>query len=347
MRGIRSAVIIVLVCVSGCGDAAKDGVITSPAAATHSAAPNSAAGNAKAKFHAKNHLDWVGRAHNKALDDFAAMVTAKGPPKNFCAALIDFMSAAERLPSENARTDATSRRATTVAGLRATGQCRGYFASIRSTAWLVAAAATDGLSEAATQLFARIEAANLAATSSSELAAYLTPILSEADPLEQADRDAVYAVASVAQASREYWEVEAEPLARTVDQTYGVCLGQYTDVVTALDVCMGIPNGGIVPTGYQGIDSTAPVYFSYVQQQSTNCESHMSGWSIAGSDIAGAIGGGMVGTFFTPIGTLLGAINGAGSASAINSWSSAGRVIQCRRSGGGSSRDSTKIVDQT
>lgn len=57
MRGIRSAVIIVLVCVSGCGDAAKDGVITSPAAAAHSAAPNSAPGDAKANFHAKNHLD--------------------------------------------------------------------------------------------------------------------------------------------------------------------------------------------------------------------------------------------------------------------------------------------------
>lgn len=137
------------------------------------------------------------------------------------------------------------------------------------------------------------------------------------------------------------------PLKETVDAEYGPCLGQYAAANYALEVCMGIPNGEPQPAGYKGFDSTAPMFF-FAQQQPTNCESHMSRWSIVGSDIGGAIGGAMIGTFFNPgVGTVYGAINGAGLASANNSWGSAGRVIQCRKTNGGGGGSGAGTVQKT
>lgn len=337
MRRISRSVIFVLAIVSGCSDAADDDAITSPSANTavsaHSAASISPQDDPKAKFRAKNHLDWVGRAHNKALDDFAAMVAKKGPPQNFCETLVDFMSAEERLPADKGRTDGAARRAAAIAGLRVTGECKGHFASNGASAWLAAAAVTDSFSYAANRLFDRIQAAQSASATSSELAGYLITILAEADNLGQVDRDAVYVVASIAQSSFEYWEVNSEPLALIVDATYGSCLGGYTDMAWALDVCMGIKDTGVQPIGYESFDLMGPTYVSFVKQEpeQENCDDHMNHWALGFADIGGAIAGAFVGTFFMPaIGTVIGAINTSGTASTIASWSMAGRVIHCR-----------------
>lgn len=177
VRGLgifRKATVLSIVAGVGlaCSEEAMDGAVTSPIAPSH--APSLSSTNASANFHAKNHLDWVGRAHNKALSDFAAMVKAKGAPKDLCAALMDFMSAAERLPGKGNKGDAASRRATTAGGLRATDACKRRFVTSLSSSWLAAAVEEDSFSYAANRLFDRIKAAQSNATTSGELAGYLS-----------------------------------------------------------------------------------------------------------------------------------------------------------------------------
>lgn len=323
---------LLVACItSACSDSATDLAVTSPTIAPNQTS-SSPSTNARADFHARNHLDWVGRAHNKALDDFAAMVKAKGASKDLCAAVIAFMSAPERMPGNGNKGDATSRKSAAVAGVRASGICNSQFATNSAHAWLAAAVENDSFSYAANRLFDRIESAQLAAITSAELAAYLSPILSEADAFgEGVDRDGVYAVASVAQSSFEYWEVEAMPLVETVDAEYGTCLGQYDDQAYALDTCMGITYESAYSTGSsRGFDSAPRMFLA--QGDVVSGEQHMSRPRIVGSDIGGAIAGAFIGTFFTPgLGTLMGAINGAGSASTSVSWGSAAAVVYCRK----------------
>lgn len=331
LRTVRKAsLMLVVACIaSACSDAAMDGSVTSPTVTPNPVA-SSSPNNAKAYFHARNHLDWVGRAHNKALDDFAAMVREKGAPKDLCTAIADFMSAAERLPGNGNKGTAASRRATSIAAIRASGMCNRQFATNGSNAWLAAAAEADGFSYEANQLFDRIEAAGLAASTSSELASSLSAILTEADSFgEGVDRDGVYAVASVAQSSFEYWEVEALPLVETVNTEYGTCLGQYNNEAYALETCAGITNGTVQTTRYKGFDS-APLMF-LAQGDAQSCEKKMDLRLIAATDVGGAVAGVVHGIPGGLQGMFLSAIKEAGVASTVTSWTMAMMVIHCRR----------------
>lgn len=326
-----AAVAIVL---AGCADeqttspAPAVAKIVSTAPLASSAAPE---GDAIAAFHAKNYADWVGKAHNRALDDFFARFAHRAP-KNLCAELVEFMSEPERVPPEKLQgTTREQRRAYAIRGLGATQVCRDQLADNGSSTASFSFATVAGVSAAANSLLDQISSAQTTATTASGLAASLTPILSQADQLVSGERDLVYSVASVAQSSFEYWLANIGSLSLQVDATYGPCLGLYSYESHALSSCMGIQAAPIMPTGYRNPGNMARIIFA----QSTGCNVYVDGGAIVGWDFAGAVSGGAWGLIGGPGGVLLGAINAGGFASASESWYQFGRWAYCRARGGG------------
>src|SRR5687768_14344634 len=90
MRKVTRCVGLTLVLFSAaCTENGTGDAVTSPITSmAKSPAPNKGP-DARAAFHAKNHVDWVGEEHNKALADFFAGLGG-GDPAKLCADLEDF-----------------------------------------------------------------------------------------------------------------------------------------------------------------------------------------------------------------------------------------------------------------
>ena len=352
------AIVVVAAVAAACADGAREPITSPPSNASTAGATGTpsiqsdASEDARAKFHRLNYADWVGRAHNKALDEFfAAMLSDQTTGKDFCARVLEFMSEAARVPSEKNQGTREQRRSYAVRGLTATQACRGQLTDKGSPiVWLVGtvgvgtfAASVDGVSAAANSLLDQIGSAQSAAKTASGLATSLTPILTQADQLVSGERDLVYATASVTQSSFEYWLANMVPQSEQVDMTYGGCLGQYTDQARALSTCMGIVGGGITPTGYRHFGDQGRVTFT-ASTQTTGCDGYRDMGAIGAYDFGGAVVGGAWGLFGGPGGVLLGAINGGGAASATESWAQFGRWAHCKRTGGSGLRSTLKTT---
>jgi hypothetical protein len=188
-----------------------------------------------------------------------------------------------------------------------------------------------GVSYAANSLLDQIRTAQYAATTAAGLATTLTAILTQADQLVSSERDLVYAVASVAQSSFEYWLANIGSQSLQVDATYGGCLGQYSYEPYALSGCMGIQTAPQTLTGYRNPGNMARIIFA----ASTGCDGYLDRGAIGAYDFAGAVVGGLSGVVGLAPGVLLGAIAGGGAASATESWYQFGRWAYCRARGGG------------
>jgi hypothetical protein len=352
MQELRRWASLLIIAAMGvaCTDSATDQSVTSPPLAAASKAssttqiPGSTAAAAKkddtnkddpqVKFHKKNYADWVGKAHNKALDDFAAMF-AHTAPTDLCAQVAEFMSDAARVPPEQYQGTREERRAYAVRGLSATHVCqnqlavngssRGYFVGTVASATFSASVA--GVSAAANSLLDQIRIAQSAATTASGLAANLTPILSQADQLVSGERDLVYSVASVVQSSFEYWQANLAYQAQDVSTTYGGCLVQFSTEAYALSRCMGVVAAPVAPVGYRNLGNSTRIIFAASRR--LTCEGILNRGAIVGYDFGGAVTGGAWGLIGGPGGVLLGAINGGGAASATESWYQFGRWAYC------------------
>lgn len=332
--------------------------ITSPiaspikSAATHTSAvttaePGAIRGqaytDAQATFHAKNYADWVGKAHNKALDDFFALTIAqKGAPKNLCARILEFMSDPARLPADKVHVTRAQQRSYALAALSRTQTCEGQLAdngssglrlvnAMRSTS---SSASWSELSVAANSLIDQINSAQTAATTASGLATALTPILSQADQLVGSERDVVYSVASVAQSSFEYWLANLQPQADQVQATYGGCLVLYADEPYALNTCMGVtgPPALIEPTSYRNSDNSS--HFLYAASRLAGCDDRLSKTNVVLWDVSGAVGGALLGWLAGPPGIFTAAVSGAAVASIGESTYQIAGWAWCKVQGG-------------
>ncbi|MGZ3501114.1 MAG: hypothetical protein ACXWMQ_07340 [Gemmatimonadaceae bacterium] len=344
--------LVVVVAAAGavsCTETAPEQSVTGPGPAAAKVASNRPApitaadkstGDPVLRFHAKNYADWVGRAHNKALDEFfVAMLANKGSPRNFCSAVLDFMSEAARVPAEKFRGTPTVRRGYALRGLSTTEACgrqltdNGSMSSFASSSLAYSASVNvAGVSPACNSLLNQIGSAQSVATSAAGLAASLTAILYQADLLVSGERDLVYASASVTQSSFEYWAANIGSQSQQVDVTYGPCLAKYSTQATALSTCMGI-GGGITPTRYENSGVKPMIVFASLSP--SPCDAYLDVGSIGSYDFGGAVAGGAWGLFGGPGGVVLGAINGGGVASATESWSQFGKWAYCKRTGGG------------
>jgi hypothetical protein len=301
--------------------------------------------DARANFHAKNYADWVGKAHNKALDDFfAATIAQTGDPENLCSRILDFMSEPGRIPPDKDQGTRERRRAFAGAALSGTQMCQGQLAeNPLPKLWLASAirgvsssASVGSISAAANYLLDQIRNAQAMATTATGLATALTPILSQADQLVSSERDIVYAAASVSQSSFEYWQANLQPLGDQVAVTHGGCLVQYPDEPYALNTCMGITGAPapIQPTSYRKLGNTT--HFLYdASRQTTTCSSVFDLGAAVEMDFQGAVVGGLLGWALSPPAILVGAVGGGASASlAVGAWQTA-RYAWCKVRGGG------------
>ena len=368
---------ITVALIVGCGTDTTPELVTSPngpgrvtpetgSTPSQAAVPSSADGAPRdsdagadpiAKFHS-NHADWVGKAHNKAMDDFfALMIVEKDQPKEFCGRVVEFMSDPARTQGKASREQlhAMAERA-----VKATAVCRGYIGQGGSSMTHlvtrtpnITLAAIEGISAAANSLLDQAGYAVRNSATASDLASTLNSITAQADQLVESERELVYAGANVGQSSYEYWQAETQTQAQDVLNEYGPCLAEYSDVANAAYYCMGITlpaySGEATAGPYPWPSSNPSVrrggQIRFVSSTATEsatelfhgavvspppCSAYLNWRIIARYDYGGAVVGGFYNIPGGPGAIISGAITYGGSASAIESWAQFAGWAWCR-----------------
>lgn len=323
-----------------CTERETPDVVTSPTTSIAKSALSKAGFNPQAAFHAKNHVDWVGKEHNNALGDFFATLGG-GDPRNLCAEIENFT--ASRIVSDHdigtpGQRQAVAKQGAALGKLCAVASGRAVrpvipdggqpvsLASVRRGASL---ASMYDVSEAANNLLAQVTNAVYATATSSELAGRLYDILVQADQLPAQERDLVYAVASVAQSSYDFWHANFFPLTEQFYPVYGDCLRPYSDGSTAISYCIGGNTLGL--TGERG-GSAAPLIFFAATTVRLCPSPNLT--EVVKLDVQGGIVGGIAGFFATPPAAVGGAFIGATTASAAEGIWQIGYALWCKSRGG-------------
>jgi hypothetical protein len=348
------AVSVLVVCASvssavACSDRTADSArIVQPSSSRSRGAISSAGEDvdgdaAKRAFHANNRHDWVGIAHNQAIDQFRARLRRGVISHDICNDLVAFMSEETRLPEQARRGSGSREQRARIAtrSLQATAFCAGRLAASGGGSRLFLAQSTD-ISAATQALLDQIQAAAAWAPTSGDLAIALNPIIQSAAQLPNGEAEIVLSAASVAQSSMEYWEANLAATRRDYDLAYGDCMGRYGSLDEAALHCLGVTGGGLRPTLYR---AGGPVVFQLTQGATIDCNK-VKAREIVDDDVKGAIGGAIIG-FWTgtaggpaapvtaPSGALSGALLGAGGASiGTFTWQWA-QTTYCVLSGGG------------
>jgi uncharacterized protein with PIN domain len=202
-----------------CSDASlpnSNGLARSPVVAS------SRDGNAKQKLHRRNRFDWVGVAHNEAIEAFRQEMRdpTKGS-KGFCKLLEEFLSRPERVPASERAASLRERAALAANAVTGLPACH---ANLVKSASLSSAAATVPMQSAsATALFDQVLSAIELAESTTDLANRLHPILDASQNLNAEEQSLIAVVVSVAQNSAEYWEATNQAFAQDAVNRYGDC----------------------------------------------------------------------------------------------------------------------------
>jgi hypothetical protein len=294
------------------------------------------------RVHERNKEEFVGVAHNKALDDFRRELRKPGTlTKNVCDYVLTFATHEDRLPTNN-RVDegVRSHAARTVSDsstlCRKSVKPRVSGIAFRSPLAPLARAAQE--SPEAQQLLYEIQDAVAASPSSYDLAGRLNPVLDRAAALPASDQLVIGATVSVAQNSFEYWETNYDMFAREVQDDYGACAGnQYEGGVppeTARDNCMnGRGDAGPVAFDDRSVQGKASAPRLAGKRSGLVCEDHdfRAGFGkVVGADIKGAISGAVSGfRAGGPEGAVAGAIIGAAVGSVTAALELAWQAIRC------------------
>jgi hypothetical protein len=298
-------------------------------------------------------MDWVGEAHNRALDAFRDELRRPGVlSRSLCGYLLTFVTSDARVPAERAPVrvalGAAARRDVARKSLAATEFCgrrpAGRSAGVASQAWLaafvpprwpLASAArrsqSGELSQAARDLYAQIESSIDVAASSYELAGYLNPVLDAAAQLSAEEHATIAATVSVAQSSYEYWEVELPNYIEAVAAEYGPCLEESQQLgYTLADAEYRCVNGGGTneaalrePADWPGgrLDPRPRLLLTVARPGSAGRVRQNAGKglkTIGKNDASGAFSGAWGGAFSGGVqGAVLGAIVGGAGASIV------------------------------
>jgi hypothetical protein len=270
--------------------------------------------DARRDFHARNRADWVGVAHNRAIDEFRARLRRGEVTHDMCNDLVTFMSDERRMPDHatGGREERDRRAAVVRQTLRQSAFCGGQLA-MGSTSELMSLTQAATLSPATQSLLDEVRAAAASATSSGDLAVALNPILAASAGLPTGEGDVVSAVASVAQSSMEYWEANLAATKRDYDRAYGSCAVGTASADDLALTCLGMSARGVLPTVYRGDGSST---LSLTQGRDLGYCNALNGREILGDDVKGGLGGAVAGFFATGgPGVIPGALVGAGASS--------------------------------
>jgi hypothetical protein len=306
---------------------------------------------ARARLHQRNQMDWVGTAHNRALDAFRDELRNPGVlTRNVCGYLQTFAAGDARVPAKHARAKAVlsveARTNVAKKGLVATELCGRQFGGpsaaltsrVSMAAFLPRRSPFSGrtaprsqsseLSQAALDLYAQIESAIDASANSYDLAGRLNPVFDAAGQLAGEEYATIAATVSVAQSSYEYWEGQLPSYIDAVGADYGPCFEEsqqlgYT-LVDAQNRCM---NGWrIDPADWRGgrADSRLPLLMFVARPHTAGAgrQSLSQGLKAIGKrDAYGAFTGAWAGAFAGGgiQGAALGALVGGGGASIATS----------------------------
>lgn len=195
---------------------------------------------AREDFHRRNPQDWVGALHNKGVARFIARLGEGGiPAGGLCAAILEFDLPAADLPPQARNLDPQVLMVGMRTTLARTGCGRkgndSFGRRVSMSAHIPAASATT-MSQDALDLLLAISAIAELEPGADSTAVLLLPILAAADSLTDGDEGAVVqGVASIAQASAEYWEANGDEGSEEVriwvennceGYSYEDCIGQ-------------------------------------------------------------------------------------------------------------------------
>lgn len=271
----------------------------------------------------QNAHDWVGVAHNRAIDDLRKAMSRPGIlTRNVCDYLVDYIVRPERTPSRARALPIEARRQAARRGLAATGICRLQPQS-RTTAWSAAEASAaipqePELSADASALLTTIQTAVETAANRYDLAIRLNEIQVAAGGLEATEQAIVAGSVSTAQHSFEYWETELPAFQQEFWNEYSTCAEVYkASGYTMDDARVTCLEGGIAETlvPSQHSPGLVPVtrMASYRLPAVCGLRTHFK--RLVGSDVAGAIVGATKAAVFGPAGVVDGAIAGGSLAS--------------------------------
>ena len=225
----------------------------------------SAAERSEARLRSRNKHDWVGKGHNKMLDDFRVEMRKPGTlSQNICEFVASFSMNDARLPAASPRSSDGNWRA-----VQATADSSSLCTSQRklrlSSGGLMLssslAPASAGIpSTTAIALLGEIEGAISASPDARILANQLNGVLDRSQSLTELERTVVEATVSVAHNSFTYWSSQYSLFEEEVIAEYSPCIQQQlslgnTDRITG--TCfLGKGEGGTVAWGYSP-DATA------------------------------------------------------------------------------------------
>lgn len=262
-----------------------------PGEARITLAPSAAAARERERLSARNPQDWVGKAHNKALDDFRKELRRPGAmTKEFCARLKDYVVHQDRIPRDRPRADLATRGSAAEAARSKAPICQ------PRTPVVIATTARQELSMSPTaySLFSNVQTAVSQSQDRWELASRLNSVLDGAASLEPVENELISAVVSVAQSSWEYWETELASFQAELWNTVAPCAldaqRQGYSVDQARQMCM--ESGGSTIASPLGAPT---LQFRYTSVSRGECRltDHLK--RLAGADAVGAFVGGVKG----------------------------------------------------
>jgi hypothetical protein len=263
-------------------------------------------------FHKNNPRDWVGRDHNRAMDAYFAKLARGDVSSDVCNDLVTFMSEDARSP-EHPQGSRADRRAGEQDVLRRLGFCEDRFAS-KSASGMLVRWQVSTLSEASHTMILRVNDAVHVAVNGADLASRINAMSADIWALPAGEADSVWAGASVAVHSMEYWDVNASAVGTNITNSYASCIqGQPTAATTAAHVCMGLSVNPYVKTPilFRGIGDS-PFRFA----QSAPACSYYNERELVGEDFKGGLMGGLAGAWVGWLGGPAYPITGPASAAA-------------------------------
>ena len=280
---------------------------------------------ARDRLHARNKEEWVGIAHNKAIDAFRHELRKPGVlTSDVCTFVLEFSvstdrSDAHKRVSENARWH-SARSVQDDSRLCSRSRGNSGFKGIAAPLPTEPLAPRARQSTAVEVLVDDIETAVAQSANSYELATELNTILDRADSLTASDQVIVASTVSVAQNSFEYWETQYDFFVREVIDEFGPCAADQSSAgvpaETLRDHCIGGQGGGgNVVLGPRNNGRGPRVVGSRIALE---CPPDLAkGFrNVVKGDIQGAFKGAMTGLF---AGSLEGAAAGALTGAAIGS----------------------------
>lgn len=136
--GVATSLALAVACADGAVEKTVSAMLpTAPsmkARSDQSAAPGR---TAQEEFHAKNHMDWVGQEHNRALAEFSIIMNRGSDRKDLCKLMLKYM-VEFRLKKGDAGGSAQDREDAAITGARKTGVCGSRFGSDKQGSGMLA-----------------------------------------------------------------------------------------------------------------------------------------------------------------------------------------------------------------